>query len=87
MIVGASRGLGAAFAAGLPEPGDRLLLVSRKRPDLDERDGVERVPIPVLETAPAVIEQARHHDRHDGQAEGDGHPQSPVRPKGQQQAG
>lgn len=42
MIVGASRGLGAAFAAGLPEPGDRLLLVSRKRPDLDERDGVER---------------------------------------------
>jgi NAD(P)-dependent dehydrogenase (short-subunit alcohol dehydrogenase family) len=42
MIVGASRGLGAAFAAGLPDAGDRLLLVSRKRPDLDGRDGVER---------------------------------------------
>jgi NAD(P)-dependent dehydrogenase (short-subunit alcohol dehydrogenase family) len=41
MIVGASRGLGAAFAAGLPEPGDRVLLVSRKRPDLGVQDGVE----------------------------------------------
>jgi NAD(P)-dependent dehydrogenase (short-subunit alcohol dehydrogenase family) len=42
MIVGASRGLGAAFAADLPEAGDRMLLVSRRRPDLEERNGVER---------------------------------------------
>lgn len=42
MIVGASRGLGAAFAAGLADPGDRLLLVSRKRPDLGGRDDAER---------------------------------------------
>jgi short-subunit dehydrogenase len=42
MIVGASRGLGAAFAAGLGDPGDELLLVSRKRPDLTGLDGVTR---------------------------------------------
>lgn len=42
MIVGASRGLGAAFASGLGDPGDELLLVSRRRPDLSGGDGVTR---------------------------------------------
>ena len=42
MIVGASRGLGAAFARDLGDPGDELLLVSRTAPDLDASDGVER---------------------------------------------
>jgi len=42
MIVGASRGLGAAFAAGLGDPGDRLLLVSRTRPERGAEDGIER---------------------------------------------
>lgn len=35
LIVGASRGLGRAFAEGLPEPGDTVFLVSRKRPDFE----------------------------------------------------
>jgi len=41
MIVGASRGLGAAFSAGLPDPGDRLWLVSRTRPE-QPPDGIVR---------------------------------------------
>jgi short-subunit dehydrogenase len=41
MIVGASRGLGAAFSAGLPDPEDRLWLVSRTRPAA-LRDGIVR---------------------------------------------
>lgn len=42
VIIGASRGLGAAFNHGLPERGDRVWLVSRGRPALDLADGVER---------------------------------------------
>ena len=33
IIFGASRGLGAAFATGLPVPGDTVWLVSRKKPE------------------------------------------------------
>lgn len=35
LIVGASRGLGRALAEGVPEPGDRLFLASRSRPDFE----------------------------------------------------
>jgi len=42
LIFGGSRGLGAAFSLGLPTRGDRVWLVSRGKPDLDARDGVER---------------------------------------------
>lgn len=33
LVIGASRGLGAAFALGLSEPGDRVWVVSRTRPE------------------------------------------------------
>jgi short-subunit dehydrogenase len=42
LIFGASRGLGAAFSIGLPQPGDTFWLVSRGRPDLSDRDGARR---------------------------------------------
>jgi short-subunit dehydrogenase len=43
MIIGASRGIGAAIAHGLPRPGDNVWLVSRGRPTvLDVEDGVTR---------------------------------------------
>ena len=42
LIFGGSRGLGAAFSLGLPAHGDRVWLVSRGKPDLADRDGVER---------------------------------------------
>lgn len=43
LILGASRGLGAALAAGLPQTGDELWLVSRTKPaGLDQTDGVVR---------------------------------------------
>jgi NAD(P)-dependent dehydrogenase (short-subunit alcohol dehydrogenase family) len=42
VIFGASRGLGAAFNLGLPEPGDTAWLVSRGRPDVDRADGARR---------------------------------------------
>ena len=43
LIIGASRGLGAALADAVPESGDFVWLVSRKRPDvLDLADGVVR---------------------------------------------
>jgi len=42
LIFGGSRGLGAAFSLGLPARGDRVWLVSRGKPDLASRDGVER---------------------------------------------
>jgi short-subunit dehydrogenase len=42
-IFGASSGLGAGLAEGLPKPGDRLWLVSRKiPPSLNLNDGVDR---------------------------------------------
>jgi short-subunit dehydrogenase len=41
MIIGASRGLGAALSAALPDPGDLLWAVSRKRPAA-RSDGVAR---------------------------------------------
>ena len=44
LIVGASRGLGAAFAQGLPKTGDRIWMVSRHKPQFpDPEDGVERI--------------------------------------------
>ena len=42
LIIGASRGLGAAFSVGIPTPGDTVWLVSRSRPDLERSDGVSR---------------------------------------------
>jgi NAD(P)-dependent dehydrogenase (short-subunit alcohol dehydrogenase family) len=42
LIIGASRGLGAAFAAGVADAGDALWLVSRGRPALGAGDGIER---------------------------------------------
>jgi short-subunit dehydrogenase len=42
LIIGASRGLGAAFSVGIPTPGDTVWLVSRTRPDLERADGVRR---------------------------------------------
>ncbi len=43
LIFGGSRGLGAAMSWGLPIQDDTVWLVSRGRPDLDDRDGVRRV--------------------------------------------
>ncbi len=44
IIFGASKGLGDAFVKGLPEPGDKVWIVSRSRPkSLDINDGVQRV--------------------------------------------
>jgi NAD(P)-dependent dehydrogenase (short-subunit alcohol dehydrogenase family) len=43
LIFGGSRGLGAALSCGLPARGDRVWLVSRSRPDLDDRDGAQRI--------------------------------------------
>ncbi|MFY0518455.1 SDR family NAD(P)-dependent oxidoreductase [Lysinibacillus sp. UGB7] len=44
MIFGASKGLGDAFVKGLPEPGDKVWIVSRSRPkSLDLNDGVQRI--------------------------------------------
>lgn len=42
IIFGASRGLGAAFNAGLPKPGDNVWLVSRSQPMVDPEAGVNR---------------------------------------------
>ena len=43
MIIGASRGLGDAYACGVPDPRDMLWLVSRSRPtSMDRDDGVTR---------------------------------------------
>jgi short-subunit dehydrogenase len=43
LIIGASRGLGNAYACGVPDRGDTLWLVSRSRPSsLDRNDGVTR---------------------------------------------
>lgn len=44
LIVGASRGLGAAFNLGLPEQGDTVCLISRSQPqNLERNDGVKRI--------------------------------------------
>lgn len=43
LITGASSGLGAALASNLPEAGDQVWLISRRRPTaLDQSDGVRR---------------------------------------------
>lgn len=42
MIIGASRGLGAALNLGVPEAGDSVYLVSRNPSDVQQNDGVER---------------------------------------------
>lgn len=54
LIVGASRGLGAALAEGVPTPGDVVWLVSRGQPqDLEKEDGITRhwVPLDLRDTA------------------------------------
>jgi short-subunit dehydrogenase len=44
VVIGASRGLGAALAIGLPKAGDKVWAVSRTKPDYLSRDnGIERV--------------------------------------------
>ncbi|PTM58717.1 short-subunit dehydrogenase [Desmospora activa DSM 45169] len=44
LILGASKGLGDAFAKGLPNKGDRVWIVSRSKPDsLKINDGTQRV--------------------------------------------
>lgn len=54
-IAGASRGLGAAFAEGLPQPGDTVWLLSRGRPaGLENDDDVSRVWLPVDLLNPAA---------------------------------
>lgn len=42
LITGGSRGLGAAFSAGVPEAGDNVWLVSRSQPDTSAADGITR---------------------------------------------
>ncbi len=41
LIIGASRGLGAAFASKLPKTGDRLWTVSRTKPEFPALEGVQ----------------------------------------------
>ncbi len=54
LIFGGSRGLGAALSWGVPASGDKVWLVSRGRPDLDDRDGVQRVWIEADLSAPGA---------------------------------
>ncbi|MGE0699431.1 MAG: SDR family NAD(P)-dependent oxidoreductase [Hyphomicrobiaceae bacterium] len=43
VVFGASRGLGAALATAVPEPGERVWCIARSRPALlDRGDGIER---------------------------------------------
>lgn len=56
IIFGASRGLGAAFSAGVPQHGDNVWTVSRTRP-ADHADGVHRVWIQADLTAPTHAAQ------------------------------
>ncbi|WP_020618244.1 SDR family NAD(P)-dependent oxidoreductase [Paenibacillus daejeonensis] len=44
LVFGASKGLGDAFVRGVPEPGDKVWVVSRSQPEsLSLQDGVEQV--------------------------------------------
>lgn len=65
IIFGASRGLGAALAEGVPQVGDVVWLVSRGRPpQLDTADGITRHWVPVdlaQETAAEQVAQAIGH--------------------------
>ena len=69
LILGASRGLGAAFAGYLPDAGDTAWLVSRNRPDaLDRDDGITRQWIQAdlsFEAAAAEIQAALGNTRLD----------------------
>ncbi len=69
LILGASRGLGAAFAGYVPGPGDVVWLVARSRPEmLDRDDGVTRLWVQAdlsLETAAAEIKAALGETRLD----------------------
>jgi len=60
LIFGASRGLGAAFNAGLPEPGDAVWLVSRSRPELEIDDGAQRQWIQADLSAPEAGDRVAH---------------------------
>jgi len=60
MVIGASRGLGAALAHGVPHPGDHTWLVSRGRPTvLDVDDDVTRTwvqaDLATDEAIPAIV--------------------------------
>ena len=54
LIFGGSRGLGAALSWGIPLRGDKVWLISRGMPDLDDRDSVQRVWIEADLAAPGV---------------------------------
>jgi NAD(P)-dependent dehydrogenase (short-subunit alcohol dehydrogenase family) len=43
LVFGASRGLGALFVHALPQPGDRVWMVSRSQPNVVMREGITRV--------------------------------------------
>ncbi len=47
LILGASRGLGAALNLGVAQAGDTLWLVSRAQPELGNNDGAQRHWVPV----------------------------------------
>jgi short-subunit dehydrogenase len=58
LIIGGSRGLGHGFSLGVPNPGDRVWLVSRGRPQsMDTQDGVTRHWIKADLALPASGEQ------------------------------
>jgi short-subunit dehydrogenase len=62
MVVGASKGLGRAFIEGLCVPGDKVVGVSRRRPnDLSLQDSVSLDWIEADLAAP--LEAARHIER------------------------
>ncbi|MFF2480408.1 SDR family NAD(P)-dependent oxidoreductase [Paenibacillus sp. NPDC058071] len=65
MVFGASKGLGDAFVRGLPQPGDKVWVVARSKPEsLDLEDGVQREWIPAdlsdLQSANLVKDMLRN---------------------------
>lgn len=62
LITGGSRGLGAAFSAGVPEAGDHAWLVSRSQPDTSAADGISRqwiaADLASVEAAVSAVRQA-----------------------------
>lgn len=62
LITGGSRGLGAAFSAGVPDAGDHVWLVSRSQPSLTSADGITRAWVEAdlsdVELAVAAVRQA-----------------------------
>ncbi len=62
LITGGSRGLGAAFSAGVPDAGDHVWLVSRSQPDTNTVDGISRkwvaADLSDIEAAAAAVRTA-----------------------------